>query len=187
MSEQTTPQDAAAPPRRKGFAEQSFGDLLRSMVVLLLIIGAVWGIRALVTGEDPQRPVQAVDYRGQLAAARDLADYPVLAPRGLGAGWVPTSVDLQSSGGTVRWHLGFLTPQREYAGLEQADVEPDDLARTYVGDLARSGSVGVDGRRWQLYRGDTDTALLRREGDVVTIVVGTASADVLRTFAASLR
>jgi hypothetical protein len=187
VSEQTTRPPGSAPPRRKSFAEQSFGDMLRSIVVLLLIIGAVWAVSALVSAEDEQRPVREVDYSGQLRAARDLADYSVLAPRGLGSGWVPTSVDLQSSGGTVRWHLGFLTPQQEYVGLEQADREPQDLARTYVGDLTRSGTVAVGGEPWQLYRGETDTALVRRQGAVITIVVGTAGAEVLTSFVAALR
>lgn len=181
MSEQTSR------PRRKSFAEQSFGDLVRSIVLLLLVIGLIWGIGSLFTAEDEERPVRAVEYSRQLATARDMADYRVLAPRGLAGGWVPTSVDVQSSGVAVRWHLGFLTPGKEYVGLEQGDADPQRLARKYVGDLRRSGAVPVAGEPWQLYRGEIDTALVRRRRDVITIVVGTADTDVLRSFARSLR
>jgi hypothetical protein len=173
-------------PRRKSFAEQSVGDMVRSVVLLALVVGAVVALGSL-WDRDQARPVDAVDYQGQLGAARDLADYRVLAPEGLGAGWVPTSVDLQSSGGTVRWHLGFLTPQQDYVGLEQADIEPDELVQRYAGGLRRAGAVQVGGESWQLYRGSVDTALVRRQGEVATVVVGTAGSDVLRTFAAALR
>jgi hypothetical protein len=172
-------------PRRKPFAEQTFGDLARSIALLLLIIGVIYGVGSLIT-EEEERPVRAVDYRGQLTAARDLADYPVVAPRELAAGWVPTSVDVQSSGGTVRWHLGFLTPQEEYVGLEQSDFEAQDLVTRYAGDLRRTGVVSVRGQQWRLYRGEPDTALVRRDGDVATVVVGTAPADVLTRFVRSL-
>ena len=80
-------------PRRKPFAEQSVGDLVRSLVLLLLAMGVIFGIGSVIT-EEEETPVRAVDYTGQLSAARDLADYPVVAPRGLDATWVPTSVDL---------------------------------------------------------------------------------------------
>jgi hypothetical protein len=178
--------EQTARPRRKSFAEQSFGDLLRSIILLLLIIGAVWAVNTVVSPDDEQLPVRAVQYQEQLVVARNQADYPVLAPRGLAGGWVPTSVDLQSSGGTLRWHLGFLTPAKEYVGLEQGDVKPQALALRHTGDLQRSGTVAIEGRPWRLYHGETDTALVHRRGDVITIVVGTANAEVLMSFARSL-
>ena len=184
--QQTPPRVASAPPRRKPFAEQSFGDMLRSLLVLLLILAALWGFKTLVSPEDVAQPVRAVDYRGQLTAAQKVADYPVLAPRGLGPRWVPTSVEVRRSGRAVNWHLGFLTPGREYVGLEQGDVDPRQLVTRYVGRLQPAGALTVGGRPWRLYRGETDTALVQRGRGVVTIVVGTAPTDVLATFARSL-
>jgi len=185
------------PPPRKPFAQQSFGDMLRSMVVLVLIVGALWVVNSLLFSQDTTTPVRAVSYRGQLADARQLADYRVLAPRGLGASWVPTSVDMRRSGSTVRWHLGFLTPEREYVGLEQGDRAPRRIVARYVADLRPSGALTVDGTPWRLYRGETDTALVRQDGGAggagsaaggaVTVVVGTAPTDQLVSFAGSLR
>jgi hypothetical protein len=186
------------PPPRKPFAQQSFGDMLRSMVVLVLIVGALWAVNSLLFSQDTTTPVRAVSYRGQLADARQMADYRVLAPSGLGASWVPTSVDVRRSGPTVRWHLGFLTPGREYVGLEQGDRAPGRIAAQYVADLRPSGALTIDGTPWRLYRGETDTALVRRdgragaaqggaEGGAVTVVVGTAPTGQLVSFARSLR
>lgn len=174
-------------PRRKPFAEQSFGDMVRSMVVLALIVGVLYAVNSLLFSQDGTTPVQAVSYRGQLADARQTADYRVLAPTGLGASWVPTSVDVRRSGSTVRWHLGFLTPREEYVGLEQGDRAPRRIAAQYVASLQPSGSLTVAGTPWRLYRGETDTALVHRDGRVVTVVVGTASTAELVTFAQSLR
>jgi hypothetical protein len=184
--QQTPPQVASAPPRRKPFAEQSFGDMLRSLLVLLLILAGLWGVKTLVSPEDAAQPVRAVDYRGQLTAAQEVADYPVLAPRGLGPRWVPTSVDVRRSGRALNWHLGFLSPGREYVGLEQGDLEPQQLMSRYVGRLRPAGALTVAGEPWRLYRGETDTALVQHNRGVVTIVVGTAPTDVLARFARSL-
>jgi hypothetical protein len=174
-------------PRRKPFAEQSFGDMMRSMVVLVLIVGALWAVNSLLFSPDAATPVRAVSYRGQLADGRGMADYRVLGPNGLGSAWVPTSVDLRRSGPTVRWHLGFLTPGREYVGLEQGDRAPGRIAAQYIADLQPSGSLTIAGTPWRLYRGATDTALVRLDGGVATVVVGTAPTGELVTFARSLR
>jgi hypothetical protein len=182
VTEQTGPR----PRPRKSFAEQSFGDLLRSLFLLLLVVGVIWAISSVVSPDDEARPVEAVDYSRPLAAAREAADYPVLAPRTLPAGWVPTTVSYSGGGGGVRWHLGLLTPQREYVGLEQAGRDPQALLRRYAGGLARVGTVAVGGEPWRVYASETDTALVRLEGDVVTVVVGTAEAGVLESFARSL-
>ena len=175
------------PPRRKSFSEQSFGDMWRSMLVMVLIVGALWAVNSLLFSRDSATPVRAVSYRGQLADARQMADYRVLAPSSLGASWVPTSVHLRHSGPTVRWHLGFLTPGREYVGLEQGDRAPRQTAARYVAGLQPSGALTIAGSPWQLYRGETDTALVRQQGGVVTVVVGTAGTGDLAAFARSLR
>ena len=175
------------PPRRKSFSEQSSGDMWRSMLVLVLMVGALWAVNNFLFSQDTSTPVRAVSYRGQLADARQVADYQVLAPSGLGASWVPTSVDMRRAGPTVRWHLGFLTPGREYVGLEQADRAPRQIAARYVADLQPSGALSIAGSPWQLYRGATDTALVRQDDGAVTVVVGTAPTGQLATFAKSLR
>jgi hypothetical protein len=175
------------PPRRKPFAEQSVGDMMRSMLVLVLIVGGLWAVNALLFSSDTSTPVRAVSYQGQLADARQMAGYRVLAPAGLGGSWVATSVDLRRSGSAVRWHLGFLTPGREYVGLEQGDRAPRRIAARYVAGLQPSGALTVAGSPWRLYRGATDTALVRQDGGVVTVVVGTAPTGQLVTFARSLR
>jgi len=163
------------------------GDMLRSMLVLVLIVGALWAVNSLLFSQDSSTPVRAVSYRGQLADARQMADYQVLGPAGLGASWVPTSVDLRRSGPSVRWHLGFLTPNREYVGLEQGDRAPRRIVRRYVAGLQPSGALTIAGSPWQLYRGATDTALVRQDGGAVTVVVGTAPTGDLVGFARSLR
>jgi Protein of unknown function (DUF4245) len=181
-----TQQVGTPQPRRKSFAEQSMGDLVRSLVLLLLVVGGVYWLGSLFTGEEP-RGVRAVDYSALLADAREAADYPVAEPTSLGAEWVPTSVDLSSGAGTVRWHLGYLSPRREYVGLEQGDGAARVLTGRYITGMAPGGTVSVDGVPWRLYTGETDSALVRRGSGATTVVVGTAPAAVLTEFAASLR
>jgi len=160
--------------------------MLRSVVLLLVIVATIWWVGQFFN-EESATPVRTVDYSGQLSAARDLARYDVLAPAGLDAGWRATSVELQETGRSVQWHLGFLTPEDEYVGLEQFDGDADVLTDQHLDGLQRAGSTRIAGEKWAVFTGaGSDQALLRTHDGVLTVVVGTAGLDQLEQFAAAL-
>jgi Protein of unknown function (DUF4245) len=184
--------------------------MVPSMAVVLLAAGVMY---LFVPHDENVDPVKPVGYKVELASARRAAPYPVLAPEGLSREWRATSVTYDGGGpkGSA-WHLGFITPDTQYAAVEQSDE-----ARTaaYVDDVtqgarktARTARVG--GRLWTRYEGGKYDALVRESGSgsdgksggsssggadqsghargrYTTVVTGTASFQQLERLAAALR
>lgn len=174
-------------PARKPFVSQSYSDVLRSILVIAVLVATAYACSQLMSS-DPERPVRRIDYSADLAAARDLAPYTVLSPRGLPEGWRATSVDLEDTDEEVTWHLGYLTPSEAYVGLEQTNGEFAPAVGAILDDLRPTGSVQVAGQRWERREGEgPDVALVRTDADVTTVVVGSAGIDELTAFAAALR
>ena len=156
------------------------------MLVLVLVIVGFVLFRDLNRAQ-PEGPVEAVDYQQSAAYADDQAGFDVLTPEQLPEGWKATSVEFVPR--PVRWHLGLLTDEGEYVGLEQSESSVEDMVTTYVDDAPeRGGEVPIDGKVWRSWTDDEgDSALVRTDDGVVTLVVGPAEREVLVGFVRSLR
>lgn len=160
-------------------------DLVRALIPLVvLILVVVW----LSTPSDVT-PVPTVDPAPDIAYAASLADFDVLAPGDLPAGWRTTSarVDPAVPEGPVGLSIGYLTPDDRFAQVVQSS---DPSAATEVlGDGYVGGAeVDVAGRPWR--RGETEdgeTALVLELPDAVVVVTGSAAVDELLVLAGSLR
>lgn len=160
-------------------------DMLRSLAVLLIPVLAFVGYQTLL--RDEPDPIPPVDYAGAAASARDDGALAVLTPAALPAGWRATSVRY-TPGPHAHWHLGVLTDDDEYVGLEQVVDDAEDAAATFAPDTVAAGSVTVAGLRWLLRTSsDDETALVRSDGDVSTVVIGTVPRDVLVSYVETLR
>ena len=87
-------------------------------------------------------------------------------------------------------HLGLLTAEERYVGVEQADDSVEDMVEQHVDAAATQGEpTTVEGRRWSTWTDDGgDLALVREDGGTTTLVVGhDVPADELEAFVASLR
>ena len=155
-----------------GRYQRSAGGMVGAMVVLVVLLVAWVGIQSLVK-QQPDSAVRTVDYAQVVAPARKAAKFDLVAPAALPTGWRATSVTFRD---TVpqHWHLGVLTDTDRYVGLEQGQGSQRSMIEEYVDkDAQRGAPVQVDGRRWATYtdaRGDL--ALVRRDGDATTLVVG---------------
>jgi uncharacterized protein DUF4245 len=167
---------------------RTFGGMVGAMIVLVALL-LVWvGFRAL-TSSEPASPVQRVDYTLDVAPARKAAHFHLVAPPRLPAGWRATTVTFTD---TVpqHWHLGVLTDQNRYVGLEQAQQSRGSMVATYVGkDTTRGAPVQVAGRAWSTYTDPQgDLALVRHVARVTTLVVGhEVPRSALLDYVASLR
>jgi hypothetical protein len=159
--------------------------MIGAMLVLLAVIGAFVAFRA-VNRNEPESPVRAVDYQQTLDYARGQVDFPLLAPASLPDGWRATSADFVPE--PPRWHLGVLTDENRYVGLEQSRGSLEKMVETYVDrEAVRGRTVQVEGEAWRTWSdGDGDTALARVDDEVTTLVVGTAGLDVLVDYVESL-
>ena len=160
--------------------------MIGAMLILIAVIVGFVVIRDL-NRSPPQSPVEAVDYQQSLAFAREQATFKVLAPETLPTGWEATTVEFTAD--PSRWHLGLLTDQDRYVGLEQAQASVRSMVTTYVaGDASPGADVSIDGQTWRAWSDPGgDAALVRTTDRVTTLVVGTADQEVLVGFVESLR
>jgi hypothetical protein len=174
----------ATTKRKHGF--ETATDMIRSLAV----VGAFVAVLVLVTLRSHPNPITVINYSDQLSVARAKATYSVLAPVGLPAGWRATSARSETVGRAVHWHLGFVTPADQYAALEQTDGDSGPFIADQTAKGAPVGEVTVQGRPWQEFRSDSvkaPTALVRVDGQVTTVVAGTAKLAELETLTAALR
>ncbi len=159
------------------------GDPLRTTVVLLAIIAVLAGAGRLLSSP-PQDPVPVVEYESALIAARDVAPYDVLAPADLPDGWRANSVRYLS-GGAV-WHLGILTDENRYIGIEQSPDPVEQMVEEFAQEAEPQGSLELDGETWMLLRMEGRTTLVRRDGGATALVTGDAAQATIEDFVAGL-
>jgi hypothetical protein len=172
---------------RPGRYQRSFSGMVGAMIVLVLVVALFVAFRA-VNRTQPENTVDAVDYSRPAEFAREQARFPLLAPAELPEGWRATSVRF-TNGRDQAWHVGFLTGDDRYVGLEQADEDAEDLVEEHVDAEATEGRpVTVDGDEWRTWTdAGGDTALVRETDEVTTLVVGTVDRETLVEFVHTLR
>jgi uncharacterized protein DUF4245 len=171
-----------------GRYQRSTAGMVGAMIVLVLIVAAFVVFRD-VNRRDVASPVREIDYAQDAAFARQQAGFDLVAPPELPEGWRATTARFVD-GGDERWHLGMLTEDDRYVGLEQSGASVDSMVETHVDEQAERGkAVLVAGEPWRTWSDDGgDLALVRADRGTTTLVVGhDVPVDVLVAFAASLR
>jgi len=167
---------------------RSINGMVGAMVVVFVVVVAFVMFRDAVRS-DVDTDVREVDYVQPAAFAQEQAGFEILAPPRLPEGWSSTSVRY-TPGIDERWHLGMLTDEGRYVGVEQARSTEENLVEEHVDEEARRGDpVTVAGERWATWTDEGgDLALVRRGEDVTTLVVGhEVPLEQLVAFTASLR
>ncbi|WP_309060826.1 DUF4245 domain-containing protein [Streptomyces sp.] len=161
----------------------------RDMVLSLGLIGLVAGVVWLFIPHDDSPPdLKRVDYRVDLLTARRAASYPVAAPEGLPEAWKPTSVRFRGDEGDA-WHLGYQTPDGEYAAVEQSTQK----RQLFIEDATQGAeetevTQQIGGKTWTRYEGGHyDALVLEGTEGSTTVVTGTASFGQLTKMAEALR
>ncbi|TWD73364.1 uncharacterized protein DUF4245 [Kribbella amoyensis] len=163
---------------------------LTNMFWALLACFVVVAFLMIVTWRPKQEKVNAVPYTEQLADAKKLASW-IRGPEPMPAGWTATSVRFRApEQSPITWHLGIVTSEKKYVGLEQSNVTSRGFQNDELGKTEDDGTATVNGVTWQrrtlLDRKDEHALVLVGSG-VTTIVVGNAGYPALETFAATLR
>ncbi|MGI8986622.1 MAG: DUF4245 domain-containing protein [Nocardioidaceae bacterium] len=161
------------------------GDPLRTTAVLLAIIAVLAGAQQLLSAP-PTDPVRPVEYASKAESARTVAPFEVLAPPELPEGWRATSVRF-TPGDEATWHLGILTDEDKYVGVEQAVGDVEALLEEHAAQSEPAGSLDLGGDTWQLLRDGDETTLVRDDGGSATLVTGDAPQADVERLAASLR
>jgi hypothetical protein len=190
MSESPQPVTAGVASGRARDPRSSSG-LVVAMLVTVLVVLAFAAFRAVTRDNDPT-PVRTVDYTAVAKAARADKQLLVLAPDELPQGWMATSATY-TPGASPTWHLGTLSGDRKYVGVEESRAGVQDLVEQHVdADAQRGKDVTVGGETWQTWTdagGDYAVARTtkgRDERPETVLVVGSAPADQVRDLAGSL-
>ena len=119
------------------------------MLVTVLAVVAFAAFR----GSSDKEPIQvrAVEYTAEVTGAREDKRLVVMAPERLPLGWKATSATYKG-GASATWHLGTLTDDREYVGVEEASASIKDLVEEHVDTKAKRGEdVTIGGEAWQTW------------------------------------
>ena len=154
-------------------------------VLVALVLGYV-GLRSLISS--PPNDDQTVDYARVVPDVRKAARLAILAPPSLPHGWRATSVRFTDDP-PQHWHLGVLTDQNRYVGLEQGQQSVPAMVNEYVDSGAsRRQPVRVGARTWASYTDSGgDLALVRRDGRTTLVVGHEVPRATLVRYVASLR
>ncbi|HNM97300.1 MAG TPA: DUF4245 domain-containing protein [Marmoricola sp.] len=174
--------------QQPGRYQRTTSGLVGAMIVTLLAVGGFVGFRAL-NRNDASRPVPTVPASqvAQVAkAARAdglIAPLPVPLPQG----WRITSLSYRP-GVAPTWHVGMLTADQQYVGIEERRESVGDMVTKYVDKRATKGSTrALEGRQWQTWTDDGgDYALTSRIGQFTYLVGGSAARKDVETLLAAL-
>ncbi|MFN8099163.1 MAG: DUF4245 domain-containing protein [Dermatophilaceae bacterium] len=179
----------SAPPAASMYARGSVLNMVRSLVV-------IGGFMAVLFFMIP-RPNTVSAPRVDIAAlGRQVAGdthWPIEVPVGLPDGWTPSDVRfLPSTGGLKVWHVGYQTPDRRYAAVEQTMDGTAEWIRAQTNRAPKTGTATAGGRTWDVYVRDikTQNSLVNRPGGtghLTTLVTGDASVADLTVFADHLK
>lgn len=160
----------------------TFADVLRTVLVMAAVLLGIALVGRVFT-IDPGPPASTLD-PAQVAprAARD-AGVPLYAPRSLPAGWRATAAEMR---GDV-WHVGVVTVDEDYIGMEQARASSADTLRRFAKGSRADGTVRVGGDLWsRRTEADGDTVYVRRAGSTTLLVIGSAPRQQLERYLSSL-
>jgi len=180
------PPPATPPPATPRPATGSGGKTVLNMVRSLAVIGAMVAVVYLLVPRPQGALVQPVDVPGAAQVALAAGDVPVVLPE-LGQDWQVTSArrDRPQSGFPAGWHLGYLTPEQDYAGLEVAEAPTPAWIERATSEGVRATTQEVAGQSWTVYEseprgvGQPRTSLVLQENDRVLVVTGSAVLDEL--------
>lgn len=170
--------------------QRSTGGLIGAMIVTVLAV-VVFAVLRGANADRQDTPVRSVDYSASLRAAQADGELRVWAPPALPTGWKATSASY-TGGRSPAWHLGLLTDDGDYVGVEQSRDSPSALVTEFVdADAERGADVTIDGRTWQTWRDSGGDYAVVRELDGAAreslLVVGSAPEGVVRDLATRLR
>jgi uncharacterized protein DUF4245 len=190
QAEQARARAEAIAYREQNKIDRAKSRTLTNMFWALLACFIVVAFLMIVTWRPKTEKVNEVEYTAQLADARKAASW-IRGPEPMPSGWKATSVEFRApQQSPITWHLGIVTDQKKYVGLEQSNVTTRGFQADELGKTTDDGTSTVAGVVWQrktLQDRDGEHALVLVGPGVTTIVTGNAGYQALETFAATLR
>jgi hypothetical protein len=175
--------------REQNRKDRAKARTLTNMVWALLACFVVVAFLMIVTWRPKAEKVRAIEYTAQLQDARKVASW-VRGPEPMPSGWSATSVEFRApEQQPITWHLGVVTNEKKYVGLEQSNVTGNKFQSDKLGRTSDDGTATVGNVTWQrkvLLDRKGENALVLVGSGATTIVTGNTGYAALETFAAAL-
>jgi len=169
--------------------------MMSGIVALAVALVTAIGWYYLGRPDESQQAIPTMttsEWHSWVRAARTDQKLDGWAPDRVPAGWRVRTATYQS-GSAPAFHLGMLTANGKYVGIEESRASVSQAVEQYVDQNATQGAdVKVGNFTWQVWTdGGGDYALIRQlralsGEDETLLIVGTAPAAEIRTFVATL-
>jgi len=179
--------EQVAPPKS---ISQVLLDMVRSLGVVAVIVAITLLFVPNLLHPGKSSRVQPVDYSEDAVGFRQLAGVPAYAPVGLPSGWYANGASLPHNRAMVHLHIGFVTPDKNYAGLEESDGPAAAFIASVLGTRGAtvSGQVNEGGRAWAVRTSSAgERSITTTDGNVTIVITGSASAAQQQQLARALR
>ncbi|NBO34599.1 MAG: DUF4245 domain-containing protein [Actinobacteria bacterium] len=173
---------------KKPRGRETAWDMILSMSAVIATVGVIM----LIAWRPQQEVKQQVDYESAVASAVLAQTWPISIPKALPTGYQATSARLEAESygedGDIRWILGFQTSANEYVSLWQSDGPVKSVVSAATNSATCASTLTINEVLWQKCEIDKPLtrAYVKSEGDVTSIVSGTASWEELLRFTESL-
>lgn len=198
VAELGRPETAAETAARKAESSrlhrqrQTVNNLVYSLIATL---GIVLVIVLLVPRNSPGTVGKPVDWKSVASQGAGAEADPLLSPD-LPKGWTANAAQLRTgaSSGIDDWHVGFISPDKQYVGLDQGFKADDTWIVEEVDGIRATGSTTIGGVKWVVYDNragqsesdNTTYALVATHGVSTVVLAGTAKPAEFATVARAL-
>ncbi len=160
-------------------------DVVRVVALLAVTIVTIAWLGGLFRADTVVEP-EAVDYEAVARGPQVDSGFALLVPARLPDGWRATSARWGAA--DRHWHIGILTAEQEYVGVEQSRLDAQAAQETYAPGATEAGAVQVSGRPWvRLVDEQTGAlALLDEQPEYTVVVTGSAPETTLAVLAETL-
>jgi hypothetical protein len=181
-----TTTDVVRPKRGR----QTAFDMLRSLglIVVVVALTLVFVPNLIHPGKSSRYP--SADYNDDVFGFRQVTGVQPLAPAGLSSGWYANGAWLTHKGRTAHLHIGWVTPNREYAALEEdVGLPPSAFIGSVLGARGShsTGTTAIRGADWaERTSSRGERSISRTIGRLTVVITGSASAEQQAQLAAAL-
>lgn len=165
-------------------------DMVRSIGLILVILAVTLiFVPGLLHPSKSQR-VQPVDYSDVVIGFKQVTGQLADVPANLPATWKATSRSLAHDKTFAHLHIGFVAPDNNYAGLEEATGDPATFIKTTLGSkgLAPTGTTTINGQTWTERTSQRGETSISRTSNLITVVItGSTSLTNQKELAAALK
>ena len=165
----------------------------RNLVLSLVAVLGMMAVLVLVVPRVNSVGGPVVDVHASAVDVAERTGWPIVEAVGLPDGWTETSARyVRTTDGFMTWHAGYQMPSGSYIAVEQTMDPSRAWVEAQTNRAARTGTIEAAGRTWTTYVRDSKTqnSLLddpQTEGDLTTLITGTASLAEMADFATFLQ